>query len=99
MHPVQEAFRQAHKAEAKSQGFNLTPLAFIMKAAVAALKEFPQFNASLEAAVTRVDLRTRGRLHTALTTRAGEAPLPELPRGRPADLGLLAPEETDDAAE
>jgi pyruvate dehydrogenase E2 component (dihydrolipoamide acetyltransferase) len=44
-----EAFRQAHKGEAKAQGFNLTPLVFIMRAAVAALQEFPQFNASLDA--------------------------------------------------
>ncbi len=43
-----EAFRQAHKEEAKAQGFSLTPLAFIMKAAVAALRRFPTVNASLD---------------------------------------------------
>ena len=44
-----EAFRQENKSTAKEQGFNLTPLAFLMKAAVAALREYPRFNASLDA--------------------------------------------------
>lgn len=43
-----EAFRQEHKARAKAEGFNLTPLAFVMKAVVAALAEFPRLNASLD---------------------------------------------------
>ena len=43
-----EAFRQLHKAEAKAKGYSLTPLTFIMKAAVAALKKFPAVNASLD---------------------------------------------------
>ncbi len=43
-----EAFRQAHKDEAKQQGFSLTPLAFLMKAAVAALRKFPTVNSSLD---------------------------------------------------
>ena len=42
-----EAFRKATKDEAFSEGVRLTPLAFLMKAAVASLKEFPRFNASL----------------------------------------------------
>ena len=42
-----EAFRKAHSEDAKKQGYKLTPLAFLIKACVAALKEFPQFNASL----------------------------------------------------
>lgn len=43
-----EAFRQANKAAAKEQGFNLTPLTFLIQASVAALKEFANFNASLD---------------------------------------------------
>jgi len=43
-----EAFRQKHKAEAKANGYSLTPLTFIMKAVVAALKRFPQVNSSLD---------------------------------------------------
>lgn len=42
-----EAFRKAMAEEAKAQGVRLTLLAFIMKACVAALERFPQFNASL----------------------------------------------------
>ncbi|MFC3195288.1 dihydrolipoyllysine-residue acetyltransferase [Marinicella sediminis] len=43
-----EAFRNANKAEAKEQGFNLTPLAFMVKAMAKALKKFPKFNTSLD---------------------------------------------------
>ncbi|MFN3234492.1 MAG: dihydrolipoyllysine-residue acetyltransferase [Gammaproteobacteria bacterium] len=42
-----EDFRKARKAEAEKQGFKLTPLVFIMKAVVAALRQYPHFNASL----------------------------------------------------
>ena len=42
-----EAKRQELKGPAKERGIPLTPLAFIMKACVAALKEFPKVNASL----------------------------------------------------
>ncbi len=44
-----EATRVALKAEAAKQNVKLTPLAFIIKACVVALKEFPRFNASLDA--------------------------------------------------
>lgn len=42
-----EARRQKLKGPAKERGIGLTPLAFIMKACVAALQEFPKVNASL----------------------------------------------------
>ncbi|HSD70765.1 MAG TPA: 2-oxo acid dehydrogenase subunit E2 [Woeseiaceae bacterium] len=42
-----EAKRQALKGPAKARGISLTPLAFILKACIAALKEFPRVNASL----------------------------------------------------
>lgn len=42
-----EAFRQENKQMAKDRGVNLTPLVFIMKAVVACLKAYPEFNASL----------------------------------------------------
>ncbi|MDH5345990.1 MAG: 2-oxo acid dehydrogenase subunit E2, partial [Gammaproteobacteria bacterium] len=42
-----EAKRQALKGAAKEKGISLTPLAFIMRACIAALKEFPKVNASL----------------------------------------------------
>jgi len=43
-----EAYRKANSEKAKQQGFKLTPLVFMIKASVAALKEFPNFNASLD---------------------------------------------------
>jgi pyruvate dehydrogenase E2 component (dihydrolipoamide acetyltransferase) len=43
-----EAFRLANADEAIAQGFKLTPLVFLVKAMVASLKKFPQFNASLD---------------------------------------------------
>ena len=42
-----EARRQQLKGPAKERGIGLTPLAFIMKACVAALQEFPKVNSSL----------------------------------------------------
>jgi pyruvate dehydrogenase E2 component (dihydrolipoamide acetyltransferase) len=44
-----EEFRKAQADAANKQGVRLTLLAFLMKASVAALKQFPQFNASLAA--------------------------------------------------
>lgn len=43
-----EAYRQSMKEQAKAQGFNFTPLVFMMKAVVAALKEFPKFNSAMD---------------------------------------------------
>ena len=43
-----EAFRKAQTAETEKRGFKLTMLAFLVKASVNALKEFPEFNASLD---------------------------------------------------
>jgi len=42
-----EARRQELKGPAKQRGIGLTPLAFIMKACVAALEEYPRVNSSL----------------------------------------------------
>jgi pyruvate dehydrogenase E2 component (dihydrolipoyllysine-residue acetyltransferase) len=42
-----EARRQVLKGPAKARGISLTPLAFIMKASVLALQEFPKVNSSL----------------------------------------------------
>lgn len=42
-----DAFRKSMRDQAEKAGVRLTPLVFIMKAVVAGLKEFPNFNASL----------------------------------------------------
>jgi pyruvate dehydrogenase E2 component (dihydrolipoamide acetyltransferase) len=44
-----EAVRNALKAKASEEGVRLTPLAFIIKACLLALQEFPRFNSSLDA--------------------------------------------------
>lgn len=43
-----EEFRQAQKKSFDKQNIKLTPLVFVMKAVVASLKAFPNFNASLD---------------------------------------------------
>jgi len=43
-----ESFRKANAEDAIAQGFKLTPLVFLIKASVAALKKYPEFNASLD---------------------------------------------------
>lgn len=43
-----EAFRISNADDAIAQGFKLTPLVFLIKAMVAALKKYPRFNASLD---------------------------------------------------
>ncbi|MFU8895738.1 MAG: 2-oxo acid dehydrogenase subunit E2 [Gammaproteobacteria bacterium] len=42
-----ERARKELKADAEKEGVKLTPLAFVLRACVKALREFPQFNASL----------------------------------------------------
>jgi len=44
-----EAFRKAMVPEYKEKGIRITMLAFLVKAVVAGLKEFPRFNTSLDA--------------------------------------------------
>ncbi|MEW6562369.1 MAG: dihydrolipoyllysine-residue acetyltransferase [Pseudomonadota bacterium] len=44
-----EAFRKQIGAEYAKQNIKITPLAFLLKAAVAALQQYPDFNASLDA--------------------------------------------------
>lgn len=46
---VLEAYRKAMVPEYKERGIRITMLAFLVKAVVAGLKEFPRFNSSLDA--------------------------------------------------
>jgi pyruvate dehydrogenase E2 component (dihydrolipoamide acetyltransferase) len=43
-----EDFRQSQKVIAEKYGVKMTPIVFIMKAVIAALQQFPSFNASLD---------------------------------------------------
>ena len=66
-----EAFRQQHKAEAKAEGFNLTPLAFVLKAVVAALERFPKVNSSLDPDGEHLILKRYYHLGVAVDTDEG----------------------------
>ncbi len=66
-----EAFRKSLAKEAEKRGVRLTPLVFIMKAVVAALKAFPNFNASLESSGERLILKKYFNVGVAVDTPNG----------------------------
>jgi len=66
-----EAYRKANADKAKEQGFKLTPLVFMIKAAVAALREFPIFNASLDEARENLVLKKFFHIGIAVDTPNG----------------------------
>jgi len=66
-----EAFRKSNSAEAKAQGFSLTPVAFVMKASVTALKKFPRVNSSLDPDGEHVILKQYYHLGVAVDTAGG----------------------------
>lgn len=66
-----EDFRQAQKSTLEKQGIKLTPLVFIMKAVVTALKEFPQFNASLDASGENIIMKNYFHVGVAVDTPDG----------------------------
>jgi pyruvate dehydrogenase E2 component (dihydrolipoamide acetyltransferase) len=66
-----EAFRQEHKAAAKAEGYNLTPLAFVLKAVVAALERFPKVNSSLDPDGEHLILKRYYHLGVAVDTDEG----------------------------
>lgn len=66
-----EAFRDQQKAAAEKQGVKLTPLVFIMKAVVAALKAYPQFNASLDPTGEQLILKQYFNIGVAVDTPNG----------------------------
>lgn len=66
-----EHFRQNQKKLADSHGVRLTPLVFLMKALVAALKKFPHFNASLDATGEQLILKKYFHIGVAVDTPNG----------------------------
>ncbi len=66
-----EAFRKAQGAETEKRGFKLTMLAFMIKACVTALHQFPQFNASLEPGGESVIFKKYYHLGVAVDTPGG----------------------------
>jgi len=66
-----EAFRQELKEDAKKRGVRLTLLAFLLKASVAALKAYPQFNASLDPGGVNLILKKYYHIGVAVDTPEG----------------------------
>ena len=66
-----DGYRKTLDAAAKAKGFRVTLLAFLMKASVVALKEFPEFNASLSPAKDSLILKRYYNLGIAVDTPNG----------------------------
>ena len=66
-----EAFRKAMADEAQKQGVKLTPLVFIMKAVVTALKAHPEFNSSLAPGGGALILKRYYHIGVAVDTPGG----------------------------
>ncbi len=66
-----EEFRQSVKADAKAQGFGLSPLAFIVKAVAVALRKFPKFNSSLDASGENLVMKKYYHIGIAVDTPNG----------------------------
>jgi len=66
-----EAFRKQMSDEQQKQGIRVTMLAFLIKASVAALKQYPQFNASLSADGESLVLKQYYHIGVAVDTPNG----------------------------
>jgi len=66
-----EAFRKASAVDSEKQGVKLTMLAFLIKASVTALRQFPQFNASLERNGENLILKKYFHIGVAVDTPEG----------------------------
>jgi pyruvate dehydrogenase E2 component (dihydrolipoamide acetyltransferase) len=66
-----EAFRQRNKTTAEALGARLTPTVLVLKAITTALKTFPQFNTSLDAAAGELILKHYYNLGIAVDTERG----------------------------
>jgi pyruvate dehydrogenase E2 component (dihydrolipoamide acetyltransferase) len=66
-----EAFRQSENESLGKQGARLTPLVFLMKAAVASLKAFPKFNSSLAPSGEELIMKSYFHIGVAVDTNNG----------------------------
>jgi len=66
-----EAFRKSNTAVTEKQGFKLTMLAFLIKASVTALRQYPQFNSSLDARGENLVLKKYYHIGVAVDTPEG----------------------------
>ena len=66
-----EAFRKESGAASEKQGFKLTMLAFLIKACVTALRQYPEFNASLDPGSENLVLKKYFHIGVAVDTPDG----------------------------
>jgi pyruvate dehydrogenase E2 component (dihydrolipoamide acetyltransferase) len=66
-----DAFRKELGAEYAKQNIKITPLAFLVKAVVVALQQFPEFNASLDASGENLVLKKYFHIGVAVDTPDG----------------------------
>jgi pyruvate dehydrogenase E2 component (dihydrolipoamide acetyltransferase) len=66
-----EAFRKAQTVETEKKGFKLTMLAFMIKACVTALKQYPAFNSSLDKSGENLILKKYFHIGVAVDTPGG----------------------------
>ncbi|OGS95898.1 MAG: dihydrolipoyllysine-residue acetyltransferase [Gallionellales bacterium RIFCSPLOWO2_02_FULL_57_47] len=66
-----EAFRKQMGEEYAKQNIKITPLAFLLKAAVATLQKYPEFNASLDASGENLVLKQYFHIGVAVDTPDG----------------------------
>jgi pyruvate dehydrogenase E2 component (dihydrolipoamide acetyltransferase) len=66
-----EAFRKSQTVETEKKGFKLTMLAFMIKACVTVLKQFPQFNASLDKGGENLIIKKYFHIGVAVDTPGG----------------------------
>ena len=66
-----EVFRKQLNGEYAAQGIKITPLAFLLKAVVEALQQFPDFNASLDASGENLILKKYFHIGVAVDTPDG----------------------------
>jgi pyruvate dehydrogenase E2 component (dihydrolipoamide acetyltransferase) len=66
-----EEFRRRHKAEIEAKGGKLTPTVFALKAAAAALKAYPNFNASLDTEAGEIVVKRYYHIGLAVNTPDG----------------------------
>jgi len=66
-----EVFRKQLAADYKEKGIKITPLVFMMKAVVSALKEFPRFNSSLDSSGENLIMKSYFNVGIAIDTPDG----------------------------
>jgi pyruvate dehydrogenase E2 component (dihydrolipoamide acetyltransferase) len=66
-----ESFRKSNAAATEKEGFKLTMLAFLIKASVTALRQFPDFNASLDKSRENLVLKKYFHIGVAVDTPDG----------------------------